>query len=124
MPAEPRAPGPAASASDTHSREAEPCPVEQLLDLLQQRVTELRTERCEVAYEPGTGQPAGTPRPVDPAPAEDAPLAGPAPADARPCTSDRRCRLADKAPPTRTDARGTRTAGARPGGLGWRRPFR
>ncbi|MEU6589443.1 hypothetical protein ABZ923_09450 [Streptomyces sp. NPDC046881] len=54
---------------------AGPVPVEQLLDLLQQRVTELRTERCEVAYEPGTGQPAGAPRPADPAPAEDAPLA-------------------------------------------------
>ncbi|WP_208031509.1 hypothetical protein [Streptomyces cyanogenus] len=54
---------------------AGPVPVEQLLDLLQQRVTELRTERCEVAYEPGTGEPAGTPRPADPAPAEDTPLA-------------------------------------------------
>ncbi|MGW2097558.1 hypothetical protein ACWCPX_07560 [Streptomyces olivaceoviridis] len=54
---------------------AGPVPVEQLLDLLQQRVTELRTERCEVAYEPGTGQPAGAPGPADPAPAADAPLA-------------------------------------------------
>lgn len=54
---------------------AGPVPVEQLLDLLQQRVTELRTERCEVAYEPGTGQPAGAPDPADPAPAADAPLA-------------------------------------------------
>ncbi|MFJ4579978.1 hypothetical protein [Streptomyces echinatus] len=52
---------------------AGPVPVEQLLDLLQQRVTELRTERCEVAYEPGTGQPAQSP--ADPAPASDAPLA-------------------------------------------------
>ncbi|MFI0809615.1 hypothetical protein [Streptomyces echinatus] len=52
---------------------AGPVPVEQLLDLLQQRVTELRTERCEVAYEPGTGQPAQSP--ADPAPAADAPLA-------------------------------------------------
>ncbi|GAA3106322.1 hypothetical protein GCM10017687_17600 [Streptomyces echinatus] len=52
---------------------AGPVPVEQLLDLLQQRVTELRTERCEVAYEPGTGQPARSP--ADPAPAADAPLA-------------------------------------------------
>ncbi|MEV7810493.1 hypothetical protein AB0P05_07115 [Streptomyces flaveolus] len=54
---------------------AGPVPVEQLLDLLQQRVTELRTERCEVAYEPGTGQPAGAPGPADPTPAADAPLA-------------------------------------------------
>ncbi|AKJ13993.1 hypothetical protein ABB07_29300 [Streptomyces incarnatus] len=37
---------------------AGPVPVEQLLDLLQQRVTELRTERCEVPYEPGTAHPA------------------------------------------------------------------
>ncbi|WP_199819920.1 MULTISPECIES: hypothetical protein [Streptomyces] len=54
---------------------AGPVPVEQLLDLLQQRVTELRTERCEVAYEPGTGQPAGAPGSADPTPAADAPLA-------------------------------------------------
>ncbi|MFF9766764.1 hypothetical protein ACF1GT_09150 [Streptomyces sp. NPDC014636] len=54
---------------------AGPVPVEQLLDLLQQRVTELRTERCEVSYEPGTGQPAGSPAPADPAPATDALLA-------------------------------------------------
>ncbi len=53
---------------------AGPVPVEQLLDLLQQRVTELRTERCEVSYESGTGQPAGAPAPADP-PAGDAPLA-------------------------------------------------
>ncbi|MEU8590632.1 hypothetical protein AB0C59_27055 [Streptomyces sp. NPDC048664] len=32
---------------------AGPVPVEQLLDLLTQRVTELRTERCEVPYGPG-----------------------------------------------------------------------
>ncbi|MEU6095724.1 hypothetical protein [Streptomyces sp. NPDC047079] len=31
---------------------AGPVPVEQLLDLLEQRVTELRTERCEIAYVP------------------------------------------------------------------------
>ncbi|MEU0252868.1 hypothetical protein ABZ299_10225 [Streptomyces sp. NPDC006184] len=53
---------------------AGPVPVEQLLDLLQQRVTELRTERCEVSYEPGTGRAAGSPAPAEPAPAE-APLA-------------------------------------------------
>ncbi|MGW0765164.1 hypothetical protein [Streptomyces sp. NPDC002676] len=45
---------------------AGPVPVEQLLDLLQQRVTELRTERCEVPYEPGTEE--------EPAPADDTPL--------------------------------------------------
>ncbi|MFH8341251.1 hypothetical protein [Streptomyces sp. AM6-12] len=38
---------------------AGPVPVEQLLDLLQQRVIELRTERCEVSYEPGTEPPTG-----------------------------------------------------------------
>ncbi|GGV16982.1 hypothetical protein GCM10010260_65460 [Streptomyces filipinensis] len=72
---------------------AGPVPVEQLLDLLQQRVTELRTERCEVPYEPGTelpatpgpgaghpaasgsGQPATSPDPADPAPAADTTLA-------------------------------------------------
>ncbi|MBD9704368.1 hypothetical protein IHE56_20270 [Streptomyces sp. ID01-12c] len=49
---------------------AGPVPVEQLLDLLEQRVTELRTERCEVPYgpqpDPGTG--------AEPT-AEDTPLA-------------------------------------------------
>ncbi|MGW3207490.1 hypothetical protein [Streptomyces sp. NPDC001135] len=39
---------------------AGPVPVEQLLDLLQQRVTELRTERCEVPYGPGTDHPTGS----------------------------------------------------------------
>ncbi|MFE9447454.1 hypothetical protein [Streptomyces sp. NPDC006739] len=48
---------------------AGPVPVEQLLDLLQQRVTELRTERCEVPYGPRPAEPA------EPAPAEDTPLA-------------------------------------------------
>ncbi|MFI2199224.1 hypothetical protein ACH47Z_00285 [Streptomyces sp. NPDC020192] len=51
---------------------AGPVPVEQLLDLLQQRVTELRTERCEISYEPGTELAAGAPG--DPAPAGDTPL--------------------------------------------------
>ncbi|WP_193241411.1 hypothetical protein [Streptomyces phaeolivaceus] len=46
---------------------AGPVPVEQLLDLLEQRVTELRTERCEVPYGP-------RPEP-SPEPAEDTPLA-------------------------------------------------
>ncbi|MFI6010748.1 hypothetical protein ACIBAG_18345 [Streptomyces sp. NPDC051243] len=47
---------------------AGPVPVEQLLDLLEQRVTELRTERCEIPYGP-------QPEPVaDPA-AADTPLA-------------------------------------------------
>ncbi|MGW5765344.1 hypothetical protein [Streptomyces tendae] len=53
---------------------AGPVPVAQLLDLLEQRVTELRTERCEVPYgprlEPGT--PGAEP---DPVPATDTPLA-------------------------------------------------
>ena len=53
---------------------AGPVPVAQLLDLLEQRVTELRTERCEVPYgprlEPGT--PGAEP---EPAPATDTPLA-------------------------------------------------
>ncbi|MFD6491536.1 hypothetical protein ACFV99_22100 [Streptomyces sp. NPDC059944] len=48
---------------------AGPVPVEQLLDLLEQRVTELRTERCEVAYGPG---PEPAPEPVE---IPDAPLA-------------------------------------------------
>ncbi|MGW2551066.1 hypothetical protein [Streptomyces sp. NPDC001635] len=50
---------------------AGPVPVEQLLDLLGQRVTELRTERCEVPYGP---QPAPVEAPVH-AVAEDADLA-------------------------------------------------
>ncbi|MFK4103072.1 hypothetical protein ACI2L1_23885 [Streptomyces sp. NPDC019531] len=47
---------------------AGPVPVEQLLDLLEQRVTELRTERCEIPYGP---QPEPTQEPE----AADAPLA-------------------------------------------------
>jgi hypothetical protein len=46
---------------------AGPVPVEQLLDLLEQRVTELRTERCEIPYGP-------QPEPVE-QPQPDAPLA-------------------------------------------------
>ncbi|GHA12419.1 hypothetical protein GCM10010389_59200 [Streptomyces echinoruber] len=46
---------------------AGPVPVEQLLDLLEQRVTELRTERCEITYAP-------RPEPKQPE-APDAPLA-------------------------------------------------
>jgi hypothetical protein len=58
---------------------AGPVPVEQLLDLLCQRVTELRTERCEVPYGAGT-EPAAPLAPAsvdaDPAePAQDAELA-------------------------------------------------
>ncbi|MFD7546453.1 hypothetical protein ACFV0R_31100 [Streptomyces sp. NPDC059578] len=45
---------------------AGPVPVPQLLDLLEQRVTELRTERCEIPYGPGP-EPVGTaPDPVAP----------------------------------------------------------
>ncbi|GGJ38067.1 hypothetical protein GCM10010121_056550 [Streptomyces brasiliensis] len=48
---------------------AGPVPVEQLLDLLQQRVTELRTERCEIPYGP-------QPEPLrQPQPDDDTPLA-------------------------------------------------
>lgn len=55
---------------------AGPVPVEQLLDLLQQRVTELRTARCEVPYDPQL-EPAAPPAPgaAEPAEADDAPLA-------------------------------------------------
>lgn len=50
---------------------AGPVPVPQLLDLLQQRVTELRTERCEIDYAPQ----ADVPRPALAEPAlADAPL--------------------------------------------------
>ncbi|MBV1946048.1 MULTISPECIES: hypothetical protein [Streptomyces] len=49
---------------------AGPVPAEQLLDLLQQRVTELRTERCEITYAPGAVE---APRLAAPAP--DVPLA-------------------------------------------------
>nr|WP_254394491.1 hypothetical protein [Streptomyces sp. AC512_CC834] len=53
---------------------AGPVPVAQLLDLLEQRVTELRTERCEVPYgprlEPGTPQ-----APPPPEVTADTPLA-------------------------------------------------
>ncbi|MFE9775897.1 hypothetical protein ACFYOV_30400 [Streptomyces sp. NPDC005931] len=60
---------------------AGPVPVEQLLDLLQQRVTELRTERCEIDYTPRVAasqaqdqaQAPARPALVEPRPA-DAPL--------------------------------------------------
>ncbi|MFD4577568.1 hypothetical protein ACFWNK_32890 [Streptomyces sp. NPDC058417] len=58
---------------------AGPVPVDQLLDLLRQRVTELRTARCEIPY--GTDSPDGTPSGTAPAdtdpaePARDAELA-------------------------------------------------
>ncbi|MEV0209624.1 hypothetical protein AB0H97_30945 [Streptomyces sp. NPDC050788] len=47
---------------------AGPVPVAQLLDLLEQRVTELRTERCEIPYGP-------QPEPVEPPQDADTPLA-------------------------------------------------
>ncbi|CAL9602922.1 hypothetical protein GL259_10320 [Streptomyces sp. Tu 3180] len=50
---------------------AGPVPVPQLLDLLQQRVTELRTERCEIDYVPQSR--AHRPAPAEPVVA-DAPL--------------------------------------------------
>ncbi|MGX9886099.1 hypothetical protein [Streptomyces sp. NPDC002276] len=49
---------------------AGPVPVAQLLDLLEQRVTELRTERCEIPYgpqpEPVQQPPAAADAPLDP----------------------------------------------------------
>ncbi|MDF3302194.1 hypothetical protein [Streptomyces tropicalis] len=56
---------------------AGPVPVEQLLDLLEQRVTELRTERCEVPYGPHPVSPrsAAAPVPVVPAAAVPEPVA-------------------------------------------------
>ncbi|MER6085858.1 hypothetical protein [Streptomyces sp. NPDC001833] len=64
---------------------AGPVPVEQLLDLLGQRVTELRTERCEVPYDTengtGTGRPLAAVRSADADPADHAPAEDPAPAD-------------------------------------------
>ncbi|MGV9250178.1 hypothetical protein [Streptomyces sp. NPDC003697] len=53
---------------------AGPVPVEQLLDLLQQRVTELRTERCEVPY----GSQPGPARLVPVVPGSAGPAAEPA----------------------------------------------
>ncbi|MET7295168.1 hypothetical protein ABZS79_24040 [Streptomyces griseoloalbus] len=51
---------------------AGPVPVPQLLDLLQQRVTELRTERCEIDYAPQP-EAAGAEAPGAEEPAADAP---------------------------------------------------
>ncbi|MGX1269146.1 hypothetical protein [Streptomyces phaeoluteigriseus] len=54
---------------------AGPVPVDQLLDLLRQRVTELRTERCEVSYGPedaDTASPGPTGPSADADPAEPA----------------------------------------------------
>ncbi|GGT11415.1 hypothetical protein GCM10010254_35020 [Streptomyces chromofuscus] len=59
---------------------AGPVPVEQLLDLLQQRVQELRTERCEVPYGPQR-EPASPPEPGT-ASAHDAASGDTAPEDA------------------------------------------
>ncbi|WP_432138245.1 hypothetical protein [Streptomyces sp. bgisy154] len=77
---------------------AGPVPVEQLLDLLRQRVTELRTERCEISYDTeadgdtgtATGVGAGTPPP------DTAPLTAPAApsADADPAEPARDAELA------------------------------
>ncbi|WP_107483443.1 hypothetical protein [Streptomyces humi] len=62
---------------------AGPVPVEQLLDLLRQRVTELRTERCEVTYDTETGPGSAGPLAAVPAadPADRAPAEDPAPAE-------------------------------------------
>ncbi|MFC5852844.1 hypothetical protein ACFPZI_13655 [Streptomyces chlorus] len=59
---------------------AGPVPVPQLLDLLQQRVTELRTERCEVDYGPrssGIAHPERSPEPELRPPAPSLALTGP-----------------------------------------------
>ncbi|MEU9050666.1 hypothetical protein AB0D37_09685 [Streptomyces sp. NPDC048384] len=53
---------------------AGPVPVEQLLDLLEQRVTELRTERCEIPYGPQPA-PAAEALAAEAKAAEDTPLA-------------------------------------------------
>lgn len=53
---------------------AGPVPVEQLLDLLEQRVTELRTERCEIPYGPQPA-PAAEALAAEARAAEDTPLA-------------------------------------------------
>ncbi|MFJ9149305.1 hypothetical protein ACIRP7_14775 [Streptomyces sp. NPDC102270] len=52
---------------------AGPVPVEQLLDLLEQRVTELRTERCEIPYGPQP-EPVEEPEAADTQDASLAPL--------------------------------------------------
>ncbi|WP_037668308.1 hypothetical protein [Streptomyces griseus] len=59
---------------------AGPVPVPQLLDLLQQRVTELRTERCEIPYGPqrqpvALADPAADPAPGPAGPTDDTELA-------------------------------------------------
>ena len=51
---------------------AGPVPVEQLLDLLRQRVTELRTERCEVPYAAEAARPTAAEPAADAVPAEPA----------------------------------------------------
>ncbi|WNM36691.1 hypothetical protein RKE30_29925 [Streptomyces sp. Li-HN-5-11] len=66
---------------------AGPVPVEQLLDLLQQRVTELRTERCEVPYGPQAEPGAHLLGPApDAAAARPALAAGALPETSRPAT--------------------------------------
>ncbi|MEU6773016.1 hypothetical protein [Streptomyces sp. NPDC046759] len=80
---------------------AGPVPVEQLLDLLQQRVTELRTERCEVPYQPGTQ------RPAEPAAARPS-----VPAARQP--SEPGARQPSESPPVRPDAGSPGPAGLAP----------
>ncbi|WP_199881127.1 hypothetical protein [Streptomyces kebangsaanensis] len=57
---------------------AGPVPVDQLLDLLQQRVTELRTERCEIPYDPQPAPATEAGEPVGPAASDPPPVAEPA----------------------------------------------
>jgi hypothetical protein len=63
---------------------AGPVPVEQLLDLLEQRVTELRTERCEVPYGPQAEPARVEPEQADLAQADLAQLEPAQPEAARP----------------------------------------
>ncbi|WP_414496631.1 hypothetical protein [Streptomyces sp. CRN 30] len=66
---------------------AGPVPVEQLLDLLEQRVTELRTERCEVPYGPQPA-PALVPAPESVAPGSAGAAAGTPAAAGQPDAAD------------------------------------
>ncbi|MFJ8940892.1 hypothetical protein ACIRL0_35150 [Streptomyces sp. NPDC102365] len=54
---------------------AGPVPVPQLLDLLEQRVTELRTERCEIPYGPQPGPVDSSESPAEDSAPEDTALA-------------------------------------------------
>ncbi|MCX4999057.1 hypothetical protein [Streptomyces longwoodensis] len=72
---------------------AGPVPVDQLLDLLRQRVTELRTERCEVVYDADAAD-AGAAAPDAPARPALAAAAGPAESEGEPADPARAAELA------------------------------